>query len=116
MGMQLFMDKSCRFDVYRGDWSDDKPNEKGTYFYQSSGIIIEGLFKEGLVDNQGMAKIRFANGDIYEGGIANQKRQGKGKLYYQNGDYYEGEWALNKRDGKGKFYIKAEDLTIEGTF
>ena len=51
MGIQLFMDKNCRFDVYRGDWSDDKPNGKGTFFYQSSGIIIEGLFKEGSVDN-----------------------------------------------------------------
>ena len=110
------MEQSCKFDVYKGDWADDKPNGKGVYVYQYSGIIIEGMFKDGQLDGQGMAKIRYVNGDIYEGGVANSKRHGRGKLYYQNGDYYEGDWAANKKEGKGKFYIKAEDLTIEGTF
>jgi hypothetical protein len=77
-------------------------------------MIIEGVFKEGKPDVSGNFKIRFANGEVYEGFIVNKKKNGKGKLYYVSGDFYEGEWVNNKREGRGKFYIKSEDVMIEG--
>jgi len=79
--------------------------------------MIEGSFKESEPDPLGgNFKVRYPNGDVYEGNMLNRKKNGKGKLYYINGDVYEGEWVNDKREGKGKFYIKSEDSHIDGHF
>ena len=106
LGIQLF----ANYDVFRGEWNDDKPNGKGTYYYHNLQTFIEGPFKDGQPDSQGNFKIRYGNGDVYEGGMLNRKKSGKGKLYYSNGDLYEGEFIYDKKEGKGKFYIKSEDI------
>lgn len=31
-----------KFDVFRGEWVDNKPNGKGIYFHHTNGLIIEG--------------------------------------------------------------------------
>ena len=79
-------------------------------------MFIEGNFKDGNPDTSGNVKIRYSNGDVYEGTIYNRYKSGKGKIHYINGDLYEGEWLYDKREGQGKFYIKSEDITIEGLF
>ncbi|CDW74010.1 UNKNOWN [Stylonychia lemnae] len=95
-GIQLFLSQSKKYDVYRGEWNDDKPNGRGIYFYYKSGVIIEGNFKDGAPDTNGNFKIRYSNGDVYEGNIQNRHKNGKGKLHYINGDLYEGEWHNDK--------------------
>eukprot|EP00347_Sterkiella_histriomuscorum_P005372 403356865 len=116
-GIQLYMQPDKKFDVYRGEWNEDKPQGKGIYYHHHSHLIIEGSFKDGKPDHQqGNFKIRYENGDVYEGNMLAKKKSGKGKLYYINGDIYEGEWLLDKREGKGKFYIKSEDIQIDGQF
>lgn len=110
------MKSERKFDVYKGEWSEDLPNGKGILYHNSSGLITEGPFKEGVLDSHGNFKIRYPNGDVYEGSMLNHKKSGKGKLFYANGDLYEGEWVSNKREGAGKFYIKSEDMTIDGVF
>lgn len=62
-------------------------------------MIIDGQFKEGKPDINGNFKIRYSNGDVYEGHISNKRRNGRGKFYYSNGDSYEGDWLNNKREG-----------------
>ena len=47
-------------------------------------------------------KIKYKNGDIYEGYFSNDIKEGYGKMTYKNGDYYCGNWVNNKKEGKGK--------------
>lgn len=53
-------------------------------------------------------EIRYANGDVYRGDIANPDgigrswaRTGHGTCTFANGDVYEGEWADGQRHGAG---------------
>lgn len=110
------MESEHLHDVYKGEWNDDKPSGKGIYYQHSLSLITEGTFKDGKLDTQGFVRIRYPNGNVYEGYLQSNKKNGKGKLYYSNGDVYEGEWVNNKREGSGNFYIKSEDTTIEGHF
>lgn len=112
----MFLNEKNKHDVYKGEWHQNKQLGKGIWYYHKSGIIIEGIFNDGKLDSSGSFKIRYANGDIYEGQIENHKMAGKGKFYHINGDIYEGDWVNDKRDGKGKFYVKSDDIMIEGEF
>ena len=47
-------------------------------------------------------KIRYDNGDIYEGAIVDNKKHGKGKLTYVNGNFEEGNFVNDKLNGIGK--------------
>jgi hypothetical protein len=53
----------------------------------------------------------YGNGDTYQGEMRldgpNQIKEGKGKYRYANGDIYEGQWADNKKYGLGKFTYAA---------
>jgi hypothetical protein len=54
-----------------------------------------------LVD--GHHKLRQPNGDVYEGGVANQMRHGRGLMQHASGNRYEGDFVENKRHGRGRF-------------
>lgn len=41
--------------------------------------------------------MKFANGDVYEGGWRNGKRLGEGIYLYFNGDKYVGTWVDDKK-------------------
>ena len=55
----------------------------------------------------------YANGNRYDGSIANDKKNGHGNnnniigiFYYYNGDKYEGDWDNDNKHGNGiVFYI-----------
>ncbi|CAG9310321.1 unnamed protein product [Blepharisma stoltei] len=49
-------------------------------------------------------------GDIYHGGIKNNKPNGKGFLTLKNGGVYDGDFVDGKRCGKGKFISKGKDV------
>ena len=70
--------------------------------------MIGGPFNEGEPDRRpgGDFKVRYANGDIYEGLMKDLKRHGTGRLHQTNEDLYEGGWLEDKRDGMGKMTIK----------
>lgn len=42
------MESSNKYNVYKGDWNDNKPHGKGTFYDNKSGMIIDGVFKEGF--------------------------------------------------------------------
>lgn len=52
-------------------------------------------------------KIRFANGDVYEGDVQDDLPHGKGKYVTAEGDVYEGDFEKGKRHGQGKFVWKS---------
>ena len=68
-------------------------------YIHETKMIIEGPFINYKPDSSGNFKVRYPNGEVYEGSMSNLKRNGKGKNYYINGDWYEGDWLSNKRVG-----------------
>ena len=58
-------------------------------------------------------KITLTNGDKYEGGWKDDKRNGKGTTVYLNGDKYAGNWKDDKKHGFGTM-IRADGAKYEG--
>ena len=52
--------------------------------------------------HNGFARLKYSNGNIYEGEIILTTRSGKGKLVLTTGELYDGDWRDNKRNGYGK--------------
>ena len=57
-------------------------------------------------------KIKYLNGDIYEGEIQNEKRKGYGINYFINGDRYEGWWENDLQNGTGTLFYNDGSLFI----
>lgn len=53
----------------------------------------------------GNGKIKYANGNVYDGYFIDSGRNGLGVMVWQNGDKYIGAWKAGYRTGKGKFYF-----------
>lgn len=49
----------------------------------------------------GLAKVRWASGDMYEGEVDKGIRQGKGKFSWSSGQVYEGDWSNDLATGQG---------------
>jgi hypothetical protein len=49
----------------------------------------------------GKGKLCYANGEIYNGNMRNNKRNGFGVIVNIDGSGYEGEWLNNKGHGRG---------------
>lgn len=61
---------------------------------------FSGILKEGVRD--GVGKLEWSNGDVYEGDFKNGLRHGKGTMVELNGKRkYEGTWVLSQKEGKG---------------
>ncbi len=63
----------------------------------------------------GIGKMVYANGDIYEGDFVNGKKQGQGTFTFKNGQAYFGRFFDNLRNGKGKFTF-SDGSIYEGSF
>jgi hypothetical protein len=57
-------------------------------------------------------QIKFENGDLYNGSIANYKMDGFGEMIYADSQSYVGKWKDGKYEGKGT--LKNKDSCIEG--
>jgi hypothetical protein len=52
-------------------------------------------------------KLKYVNGDIYEGQLLNGKRSGNGTMMFANGDFYNGMWKNNQmNDFEGQYTFK----------
>ena len=63
----MYLTKDKMYDVYKGEWLDDEPQGKGMYYYHQSKIIIEGIFSNGAPLSTGFYRIKYENGEVYEG-------------------------------------------------
>eukprot|EP00088_Acartia_fossae_P007055 TRINITY_DN1327_c0_g1_i1.p1 TRINITY_DN1327_c0_g1~~TRINITY_DN1327_c0_g1_i1.p1 ORF type:complete len:203 (-),score=48.00 TRINITY_DN1327_c0_g1_i1:333-941(-) len=126
---------------YEGECGDTKiPNGEGTFEFRgddSNGrLIYEGCWKNKAADGYG--KMKWINGDRYEGEWLNGLREGKGayfskasgcsydgqykndlkegtgKYVFSNGDYYDGQWKAGLRNGKGLYVWKEQNEKYEG--
>lgn len=71
--------------------------------------------KDSKIKN-GFDKLKYDNGDYYEGNFVNGKKQGKGTYTYANGNIYEGNFVNDLReDTKGKLTFASGVIYI-GTF
>lgn len=62
--------------------------------------MFSGSYKDGK--RNGIGKLIFSNGDIYDGKWKDDQRHGVGKQTYKNGTVYDGKWKNDKRHGPGK--------------
>ena len=49
----------------------------------------------------GQGREVYANGDVYDGDFANDRRDGKGVYWYSNGNVYDGQWKDGHVHGQG---------------
>ena len=127
---------------YEGDWLNDKFEGFGTLFNQE--VKYNGKFKEGKYHGEGnlykkngeqyigefnngifvKGKIKFNNGDSYEGNIINNLMEGKALYKYKNGDIFKGTFIKGKKkfgsltfnEGKNKYegYFENDKFSGEG--
>jgi hypothetical protein len=55
----------------------------------------------------GKGRIKFPNGDVYEGDFNGGKMEGKGLLTSENGDRYHGQFKNGFKHGVGQFQAQA---------
>lgn len=87
----------------------------------SSGKIIydDGAEYEGEMDEfirSGQGKLKYANGDVFEGTFVNDEINGYGRFtYYSTADIFEGQIVSGKKTGHGK-YIFRDETVYEGNY
>nr|XP_032812903.1 alsin-like isoform X5 [Petromyzon marinus] len=133
----FYRDVRLKHATYEGAWVCGKPHGRGVLKWLDGRVYV-GVFRNGLEDgfgelcvpNQllgkddvycgqwkaarmhGQGAIRYANGDVYEGGFSNGARHGHGVL--RSGSHtstssslYIGQWANDCKCGYGVF----DDIT-----
>lgn len=51
----------------------------------------------------GQGTLKYADGTIYEGNFAHNKRHGRGRIRYASGEEYRGDWYNGFMTGKGTY-------------
>mmetsp|Transcript_15842 Transcript_15842/g.23850 ORF Transcript_15842/g.23850 Transcript_15842/m.23850 type:complete len:231 (-) Transcript_15842:87-779(-) len=83
---------------------DEGPIEKARY---------EGNYKDGA--RNGVGKMTYPNGDIYEGEWLDNKMHGEGTyIYKKTGDIYSGSWAANAKNGEGRYEFGGDSSVLVG--
>lgn len=63
----------------------------------------EGVFKDSIIEGQGIYYFDKEGKKVYEGEFKNGKMHGIGCIKYSNGDVIEGSWIDGKKDGNFVF-------------
>lgn len=133
-------------DKYVGEWKNDKPNGKGTYYSladdEFKGDIFEGTFVDSawtgygkyyfLADNEyegdvlegiftdgvmnGQGIYTWANGDNYKGNFKDDEFHGYGELTIVGVETYKGNFNQGIAEGLGKQFDADGNLIFEGQF
>jgi hypothetical protein len=92
--------------------SGDTKNGFGKVRWEN-GDEYEGQWKGGKRHGRGV--VTYANGDKYEGGYVDGKQTGRGVLTCASGDKYDGDYVDGKRTGRG-VYTWASGTKYDGDF
>lgn len=74
------------------------------------GMLCNG--KASIKSFTGRVVCAYANGDRYEGEVANAQPHGQGLMYFANGDRYEGQFQAGKFNGSGTYTFKNGDRRV----
>lgn len=81
-------------------YKDDIPDLKNAKISYKGGVVWEGGI-DSILNPKGEGKVSYANGDLYEGEVQDNKREGFGT--FSSGDFsYEGDWENDKCSGFGE--------------
>jgi len=67
-------------------------------------------------EKHGDGKMKYDNGNGFQGQWKNNKREGKGITTYASGNYYDGTWKAGKRHGFGTFFIQKTEDRYRGSW
>lgn len=84
-------------EEYEGGWKEDVPAGRGV-FTLSDGLVFEC---EDATSGAGQCKIRWPNGDHYQGQFTGLSMHGKGRFVFADGRMLEGYFARDKYVGYG---------------
>lgn len=87
---------------------------EGTLYYNDTGDLYKGTFKNGL--KHGLGEFHYYNGDKYIGEFYKDEMHGKGKYINNNGYTYEGNFTLGTLLDEGKIFNVNGELLYEGEF
>ena len=91
--MEMCMKVTSRISTHKHTHTHTQSHTH-TYTY-TQGVLLGG-------HRTGAAKIKFANGDVYEGDVENGKAYGVGVLMYADGETtFKGLFRMGLRHGKG---------------
>jgi hypothetical protein len=99
---------------YVGQIKKNKYHGNGTIYYNETGNLYKGQFKEGL--KHGIGEFQFYNGDKYIGNFYQDEIHGNGKYILTNGYIYEGDFTIGSMLGKGQMYDVNNELIYDGEF
>ena len=100
--------------TYVGETKKHKFHGAGTLYYNETGNLYKGEFKNGQKD--GFGEMCYYNGDKYIGEFYHDELHGKGKYISNNGYVYEGVFTVGSLLGKGNMYDADGNLIYEGDF
>lgn len=106
----------CSDFTYEGHYKDGKPYGKGKLTHIKIGGTFEGTFFGDY--GKGIGKINYIDKPfyLYEGEWNNFMKNGKGKLKYNNGDEFEGLFKNDEINGNGKFFDNKRQEAFIGTW
>lgn len=92
--------KSSSGIIYEGEWKQGLKHGKGKI--TQGDMILEGEWCEGIIE--GKARIKWKNGNVYDGDIQDNKMHGNGYIIWYDGNQkYCGQWRNNIQNGFGVF-------------
>ena len=107
--------KMSNGNIFEGLWHDQKLKGRIIWGAPNTAIqISEGEFireKNGPIVIVKIGRLKFRNGDIFEGEIKEGKLEGFGVYYSKKGGLFEGYFSNNQRSGIGKFTYKKDGVS-----
>ena len=126
---------------YEGNWEKGLKHGKGILYDFIAGKKQEAIYKEGKIEQiisstdlnensdqttsttaknncisgdcqNGFGKVKYDNGDVYEGEFTNRTPNGEGHFKWANGDSYKGSFQNGVIEGYG--IIKSKEVTYTG--
>ena len=103
-----------RDETYTGSFCDGQMNGKGKCENRLSGVVISGIFKEGLPHGYGICL--FPNGDSFRGEFEQGVPVSLGTYNVPGKSEYEGEMGANGSEGFGVLQTTENNMRYTGEF
>ena len=75
-----------------------------------NGSVYTGTVANGVPE--GIGRLEYSDGGYYEGAFSGGEPEGHGMMKYADGDSYDGEFSLGVADGRGSYRFKNGDVYV----